>query len=82
VARLQAGASLAVSNGAIAGIVGGLLAVAAPLVLRRVVYKTRTAAVLAQCALLGAILVPAAALLTTAAPAVPAPAALPHGDSR
>lgn len=82
VARLQAGASLAVSNGALAGIVGGLLAVAAPLVLRRVVYKTRTAAVLAQCALLGAILVPAAALLTTAAPAVPAPAALPHGDSR
>jgi len=46
---------------AMVGIGCALLAAAAPFALKRVVYRTRTAALLAQCALVGAMLVPAVA---------------------
>lgn len=61
VALYMARAPMPMSAVAMAGIGCGLLAAAAPFALKRVVCKTRTVAVLAQCALVGAMLVPAVA---------------------
>lgn len=67
VARMQFSASAPLSDGAIAGLVIGVLAAVAPFVVSRIVYKTKAIAVFAQCALISAMFLPVVATLGPAA---------------
>jgi uncharacterized protein YecT (DUF1311 family) len=68
VARLQFNVPAPLSDGAIAGLVIGVLAAVAPFAVSRIIYKTKAIAVFSQCALVSAMFLPVVATLGPAAP--------------
>jgi uncharacterized protein YecT (DUF1311 family) len=72
VARMQSSVPGPLSSAAIAALVVGAIAVVAPFALTRVVYKSRRVALIAQCALISAILLPVVASLKPGTVAVAA----------